>query len=175
MYWYGSHSFLNEYIQKNKCKRIMEIGVLNGENAVTMVKKAIQNFPSENVEYYGFDYFPDYRFKVISKKLGETGCKFKFFKGDTFNTLPKVVDTLPKMDLIFIDGSKSFSIAKSDWENSKKLMHEKTGVFVHNYEYSGVRQMVDNISREQYLVEIIHPQLDSDTAFIKKKELKGCW
>jgi len=28
---YGSHSFLNEYISENKCKRIMEIGVADGE------------------------------------------------------------------------------------------------------------------------------------------------
>ena len=147
----------------------MEIGVLNGENAVTMVRMAIQKFPPEEIEYYGFDYFPDYRFGVIEKKLEETGCKFKLFRGDTLDSLPKVVDDLPKMDLIFIDGSKSFLTAMSDWENAKKLMHEKTGVFVHNYEYSGIRKMVDNISRESYSVGIIHPQLDCDTAFIKKK------
>lgn len=147
----------------------MEIGVLNGENAVTMVRKAIHNFPPEKVEYYGFDYFPDYRFRIIEKILEETGCKFKLFKGDTFDTLPKVVDDLPKMDLIFIDGSKSFSTARSDWENSKKLMHEKTGVFVHNYDYSGVRQMVDNISREKFSVKLIRPPSDCETAFIKKK------
>jgi len=27
---YGSHSFLNEYIRRNKCKRIMEIEVADG-------------------------------------------------------------------------------------------------------------------------------------------------
>jgi len=28
--WYGSHSYLNEYIRENRCKKIMEIGVYNG-------------------------------------------------------------------------------------------------------------------------------------------------
>jgi hypothetical protein len=49
MPWYGSHSFLNEYIRKNNCKRIMEIGVLNGDNARKMVEVAIQTFPPDEV------------------------------------------------------------------------------------------------------------------------------
>jgi len=166
--WYGSHSFLNEYIRKNKCRRIMEIGVLNGENARTMVEVAIQHFPPEEVEYYGFDFFSGYGYHEVEQKLERTGCRFKLFKGDTMDTLPKVVKTLPKMDLIFIDGGKSYQNAKSDWENSKALMHDGTAVFVHNYEFSGVRRMVDNVSRDKYWVKIIHPQPDSDAALIKK-------
>jgi len=38
--WYGSHEYLNEFITENKCRRIMEIGVYNGENAVSMIKTA---------------------------------------------------------------------------------------------------------------------------------------
>ena len=29
MPWYGSRSYLNEYINENNCKKIMEIGVYN--------------------------------------------------------------------------------------------------------------------------------------------------
>jgi hypothetical protein len=54
---YGPHSFLNDYISKNKCKKIMEIGVADGENARTMVMVALRNFSPEEVEYYGFDFF----------------------------------------------------------------------------------------------------------------------
>ena len=96
MSWYGSHSFLNEYIRENTCKRIMEIGVYNGENARTMVETAIRNVRPSEVEYYGFDFFMDTRFREVRQKLEKTGCKFKLFKGDTFDTLPKVVTTLPK-------------------------------------------------------------------------------
>jgi len=165
--WYGSHSFLNEYILKNNCKRIMEVGVLNGDNARTMVEAAAQNFPPEEVEYYGFDFFSGSEFQVW-QKLEKTGCKFKLFKGDSGDTLPKAIKTLPKMDLIFIDGGKSYSEAKSDWECSKTLMHDGTAVFVHNYYFSGVRRMVDNISRDEYQVKVIHPSHDSETALIKK-------
>lgn len=147
----------------------MEIGVLNGENARTMVEVAIRNSPPEEVEYYGFDFFSGYEYHEVEQKLSGTGCKFKLFKGDTMDTLPKVVRTLPKMDLIFIDGGKSYQNARSDWENSRTLMHDGTGVFVHNYEFSGVRRMVDGISRDEYRVRIIHPTSDSDTALIQKR------
>jgi len=166
---YGSHSFLNEYIRGNNCKRIMEIGVADGENAIAMVEVAIQNFPPREVEYYGFDFFVGSTFHQVEEKLKRTGCKFKLFKGDTVETLPRAVQTLPKMDLIFIDGGKSYTEAKSDWENSKTLMHDETAVFVHNYEFSGVRRMVDNIPRARYQVKIVHSPLDSDTALITKK------
>jgi hypothetical protein len=73
------------------------------------------------------------------------------------------------MDLIFIDGGHSYPTVKSDWENSKSLMHNKTAVFFHNYNFSGVKQVVDNIPREQYQVEIIDPPSDYPTAHVKKK------
>lgn len=147
----------------------MEIGVLNGENARTMIETAIRNFSPEDVEYYGFDIFSEYDSLEVEKKLKTTRCKFRLFEGDTAEILPKVVMELPKMDLIFIDGDKSYVTAKSDWENSRVLMHDGTTVFVHNYEFPGVRRMVDSIPRDNYQVTIIHPQSDSDTAVIKKK------
>ncbi len=149
----------------------MEIGVADGENARTMVIVAIRSFSPEEVEYYGFDHFEgdDSRMEQVRQKLRETGCQFMLFKGDSLVTLPRVVKTLPKMDLIFIDGGHSFATVKSDWENSRSLMHDKTAVFFHNYDFSGVKRVVDNISREEYLVKIIHPSSDYDAAFVKKK------
>lgn len=126
---HGWHSFLNEYISENKCKRIMEIGVADGENARSMVEVAIRNFSPKEVKYYGFDLFgDDFRLKQVRQKLKETGCKFEPFKGDSVKTLPEVVKTLPKMDLIFIDGDHSYTTVKSDWENSRSLMHDETSV-----------------------------------------------
>jgi len=146
----------------------MEIGVLNGDNAKSMVEIAVKNSPPDKVEYYGFDFFVDHSSRQVGQKLEKTGCNFKLFEGDTVDTLPEAVKILPKMDLIFIDGGKSFPEAQSDWENSKTLMHDGTAVFVHNYEFSGVRRMVDNIPKDKYQVKIIHPSLEGETALIKK-------
>lgn len=169
---YGSHSFLNEYIRRNSCKKIMEIGVADGENARTMVTVTSRNFPAEVLEYYGFDTFVgnnDSQLERVRQKLKKTGCKFKLFKGDSMETLPKIVKELPKMDLIFIDGGHSYPTVKSDWENSKSLMHDETAVFFHNFDLSGVKRVVDGIPRETYHVKILHPPSDCETALVKKK------
>ncbi|MFQ5758533.1 MAG: class I SAM-dependent methyltransferase [Candidatus Bathyarchaeia archaeon] len=149
----------------------MEIGVADGENARKMLMVANRNFPAEEVEYYGFDTFgsnDDSQMKQVRQKLEKTGCEFKLFKGDSAKTLPKAVKNLPMMDVIFIDGGHSYATVKSDWENSKSLMHDKTAVFFHNYNFSGPKRVVDNISREEYRVEIIHPPMDYATALARK-------
>jgi len=174
---YGSHSFLNEYIRRNKCKRILEIGVADGGNARNMVGVAIRNFSPEEVEYYGFDLFSgdgDSRMEQVRQRLKDTRCKFQLFKGDSVKTLSEAVKTLPKMDLIFIDGGHSYATVRSDWKNSKSLMHNGTAVFFHNYDFSGPKKVVDNISREEYQVKIIHLLSDCDTALVKKKEFEAC-
>jgi deoxyribodipyrimidine photolyase len=72
----------------------MEIGVYTGENARTMVEAAARNVQPGEVEYYGFDFFMGARLREVRQKLEKTGCKFQLFKGDTVDTLPKVVTTL---------------------------------------------------------------------------------
>lgn len=147
----------------------MEIGVDNGDNAKNMIEVSKELFPSTEVEYYGFDTV-DYESQIrkVKENLSETGCKFKLFEGDTVNTLPKHIGELPLMDLIFIDGGKSYNTVKSDWEHSSLLMHDKTGVFFHNYSFSGVNQVVNNISEDKYKVKIIKPSDDYETALIQK-------
>ena len=145
MSWYGSHDYLNEFIEKNRCRRLMEVGVYNGDNALSMIKVAIRASPATEVEYYGFDFFSSYSTDRIGQKLGKTGCKLFLFEGKTLDTVPEAVKTLPMMDIIFIDGGKSFREAWSDWEASSKLMHPGTGVFVHNVGFSGVGRMVESV------------------------------
>ena len=106
----------------------MEIGVLNGENAKTMVEAALQNVAPTAVEYYGFDYFNRSQFNEVQSKLEKTGCTFALFQGDSTSTLPKVLHTLPKMDVIFIDGGKTRAEAFSDWDASKTLIGMNRGL-----------------------------------------------
>lgn len=147
----------------------MEIGVFNGDNAITMIKAALANVAPTAVEYYGFDFFNRSQFIEVQSKLEPTMCMFRLYKGDSTITLPKVLHTLPKMDVIFIDGGKSYTEASSDWNCSQTLMHKQTAVFIHNYEFFGVRRMVDHISREAFNVSILHPPGDAATAQIKIK------
>ena len=169
MCWYGSHDYLNEFIRENHCRRIMEVGVYNGENAVSMVKAAIKNRSPSEVEYYGFDFFSSHSTERIGRKLDETGCRYILFEGNTIDTVPEAAKTQQAMDIIFIDGGKSFSEAWSDWEGSSLLMHKGTGVFVHNVDFSGVGKMVDSIPEDRYEVEIFYPRFEGKVALIRKK------
>ena len=166
------HPFLYEYIRRNSCKKIMEIGVADGENARKMVTVASENFRVEEVEYYGFDVFGrynDFHMQRVRQKLHQTGCQFRLFKGDSVETLPEIVKQLPVMDLIFFDGGHSFLTVKHDWENSKTLVSDKTAVFFHNYDFPGPKRVIDNIPRDEYSVKILTPPSDSRTALVKKR------
>jgi predicted O-methyltransferase YrrM len=170
MPWYGSHPYLNKYIRENNCRKILEIGVYTGENAVRLAETAIENAADpQEVEYYGFDFFWESSSDQVGRKLEALGCRYELFEGNTLETLPNAVASLPKMDLIFIDGGKSFWEATSDWENAERLLHDRTGVYVHNAGFPGVRRMLARVSREQYKVEIFRAPSEGRVALITKK------
>jgi predicted O-methyltransferase YrrM len=148
----------------------MEIGVYDGDNAVAMVRVASEGSPSTEVEYYGFDFFVKYSRAQISRKLDETGCKYWLYEGDTLETLPQAINDLPLMDLIFIDGGKSYAEARSDWEHSRRLMHSGSAIYVHNYEFQGVKRMVEGISRREYDVSVIREPYEGLVALVKTKK-----
>ncbi|KXA91027.1 hypothetical protein AKJ40_04590 [candidate division MSBL1 archaeon SCGC-AAA259M10] len=150
----------------------MEIGVDTGDNAVSMVKSAMKNFPPEKIEYYGFDTFSgknNNQLERVKRRLSKTGCRFELYKGDSTETLPRNIGDLTKMDLIFIDGGHAYQVTKSDWENSKVLMHSNTAVFFHNYDFSGPKKVVDDIPRKKFNVEILDPPSDCRTGLVKTR------
>ena len=174
LYGYGFHVYLNDFIKKHNCKRIMEIGVYDAQNAINMIKSAICNSPASQVEYYGFDFFYNYSKEQIGKKLRVLGCKYQLIKGNSLITLPEVAKSMPLMDIIFIDGGKSYREASSDWKNSSKLMHSRTGVFVHNVNFWGVGKMVDEVPRDRFNVDLFFAPAEDKVALITyNKSKKG--
>ena len=167
---YGTHSFLNEYIRKNQVQKIMEIGVHNGRNARQMVEVAKESISPEEIEYYGFDYFKnERRMEEAKDNLSKTGCIFSLFKGGSADVLPSVVDNLPRMDVIFIDGGHDYETINSDWENSRKLMKEDTAVFFHNYNYGGTKKVIESILTDIFAVDVFSPSGDYKSVLVKKK------
>ena len=84
-------------------------------------------------------------------------------------TVPNAVIHLPKMDLIFIDGGKSYDVAWSDWVGSCKLMNSDTIVFVHNADFSGVNRMLHNVPGDRYSIELFNAPYEGKVAKILKK------
>ena len=163
---------LFETIKKNKCKRIMEIGTWNGEHALQMIEEAKKNSPAGKVEYYGFDLFEmldngtaleEYAkipptLEEVREKLAKTDAKISLYKGYTKETLPDVINDLPKMDLVFIDGGHSIETIENDWRYTQQVMDDHTIVIFDDYwnrEDAGCKKVVDAIDKTKYEVTIL--------------------
>lgn len=167
------YQYLKEIIEKNNCRKIMEIGTWNGNQAIRMIETAKKLYPASDIEYYGFDLFEllDEKtaleeltkvpppMKKVKKKLEKTGANIYLFKGDTKETLPKVINNLPKMDLVFIDGGHSIPTIKNDWEQVKKIMDDKTIVIFDDYYHKrddvGCKKIIEGIDANSYKVSIL--------------------
>lgn len=167
---------LFKIIQENKCRKIMEIGTWNGNHAVQMIKAANFNFPPRDIEYYGFDLFEDASDIILDKefakgsppslssveiKLGKTRAKIFLYKGNTREVLPKVVENLPTMDFVFIDGGHSVETIRKDWRNVQKVMDKHTIVIFDDYwniENAGCRGIVENLDKRKFKVEVLPPK-----------------
>jgi hypothetical protein len=160
-----------EFIRRHECKNILEIGLGVGENAEKMLELA-----GDDCNYYSFDNLsrPE-SWRAYMRLKGRKNVKF--YIGESRETLSKVVDNLPKMDLILIDGGHTYDVVKSDWEHCKKLMHSKTAVFFHDYlpKELEVKKAVDEID-SSFSVEIIRPRLGPPFALVRQRggvEVKG--
>lgn len=165
-------------VKQSKPSNIMEIGVWTGERAKKMIKIASEYKKTSQINYFGFDLFEvmdeDKFKKEISKqppkmeevksKLEKTGVRINFYKGDTTEVLPKVWESLPKMDFVFIDGGHSIETIDNDWRYVSKLMHKGSVVIFDDYWTNridaGAKTTVDRIDRNIYDVEIL-PVIDS--------------
>lgn len=162
------------YINKYRCRRMMEIGTWNGNHAVKMIETAKKHWLSREIEYYGFDLFEDINEETIKaemsrkppsmdevkKKLEETGVKIRLYKGNTLNTLSETANKLPKMDFIFIDGGHSIKTIQDDWEYSRRLIHNQTVVIFDDYwnrDDMGCRKIIDALNRQKFSIEILQP------------------
>ena len=166
------YKYLFEIIKNNKCKTIMEIGTWNGDHALQMIEKAKRYSLSNKIHYYGFDLFEllgsettlkefakiPPTLEVVTKKLQKANANIYLYKGYTKDTLPKVINELPKMDFVFIDGGHSLETIENDWKYVQKVMNEKTIVIFDDYwnrEDAGCKKVVEEIDKTEFDVKIL--------------------
>jgi predicted O-methyltransferase YrrM len=163
-------------IENLEAKQLMEIGTYRGKRGLQMIEAALKKHNPSDISYTGFDLFEpmdekQYAYEIskqplpevaIKERLEKTGARITLIKGNTLQSMPEAVPTLPKMDVIFIDGGHSYETIKNDWEWSEKLMHDKTAVIFDDYwlnRKDGSKPIVDAIDRNKFTVEIL-PILD---------------
>jgi FkbM family methyltransferase len=171
----GHHYYpIFTYLRMHPCRYIMDIGTHDGKNAIQMIKAAASKVPEAEISYYGFDLFEDITPAVWNHEFSpsnvydvsmvqsiiETGtsAKVKLFKGDTKKTLP-IMDQLPSMDLIYIDGGHSMETIRNDWYYASKLMKPSTVVIFDDYypelPFLGCKFLLDEIDKMKYDTEIL--------------------
>lgn len=162
----------------------MEIGTWAGDRARTMIRLAKWYWKADEIDYYGFDLFGQMTTERFAEekskwpptqqeadaKLRSTSANIHLYQGDTTEVLPSLVERLPKMDFIFIDGGHSLETIANDWHWASLLMHDKTVVVFDDYWLgrtdAGCKVMVDAIDRKKYTITL-WPVTDSfqKTAF----------
>jgi predicted O-methyltransferase YrrM len=162
---------LEATVKALRAKRILEVGVWNGERALDMISMAHRFH--DQVEYVGFDLFEDldeetYKYELSKKPpteayirelLTASGATVTLYRGNTLHTLPKATKELPPVDFIFIDGGHHPETIQNDWNYCKQLMHKGTVVIFDDYwrnrEDGGCKRIIDSIDREAYDVQVL--------------------
>jgi hypothetical protein len=164
------------YIRRKKPRKILEIGVHQGDFAKRMLNGLKQNNFSD-IEYTGIDLFaelqtseiykkektlwPDSRDAVYSKLNSEfPGLNIRLLSGFSDELLKKLFGE--KFDLIFIDGGHSRETVYSDWVLSQPLLAEQGVIYFDDYTNSkglrnsgfGINYVVDEIDNKQWAISI---------------------
>lgn len=121
-------------IDQIKPKKIVEVGVFNGDRAVLMSKTALKH--NKDVEYVGYDLFEEanhmtnteemnakknHSMSYVADKLGafqrdNIGFKFHLIKGNTRETLGgKTIEA----DFAYIDGGHTVETIRNDYDALK--------------------------------------------------------
>lgn len=169
------YRYLEQVVTERGARRILEIGTWDGTHGIAMIRAAATRVPVHTVEYYGFDLFElldretarrELSFtdapppmEVVREKLEATGARIRLFRGDTKETLPRVVSRLPTMDVIYIDGGHSLETVASDWRYAERLMDDRTVVLFDDYypdlDGVGCKRLVEEIDRERFAVTVL--------------------
>lgn len=146
---------------------ILEVGVASGRNAVKMIESAKRNFPAERITYFGVDFFSDYSKKIVREKLEETEAKFHLLRGDSKEVLDSFDESI---DFIYIDGGHDYITAKTDWINSKRIMSSQTRVLFDDLWNPDVKEVVNEISREEFHIKTLEPWKEWEMALVRREK-----
>jgi predicted O-methyltransferase YrrM len=144
---YSRYKYLYQIIADIKPKKILEIGIYNGKRTKEIINVA--QVYNKKIDYYGFDLFEDINKVKINNELSKkpksvkeinnliksnfNNVNLSLIKGDTKITLKKFLKKKIKIDFVFIDGGHSLSTIRSDWQNIKQLIHNKSVIVFDDY------------------------------------------
>ena len=130
---------INKILNDYKPINVLEIGFNSGHSSELFLEN------NNNINYLGFDIGINKQTLPMSDFMKlKYGNRFNLIIGDSIISLPEYIknNNSKKFDLIFIDGGHDYKIAKSDFDNCKKLSNEHTIIIFDDvmYDKSYIRE-----------------------------------
>lgn len=164
------------YIDKQKCRDILEIGVFNGHFARRMILAAAKHSVPDRINYVGVDLFESNFSNEIKLRevaltpnskddvgefLRDTGANIELYEGFSNEVLPALSDQ-HKFDLIVIDGGHSYETVKSDFFDTLRLLKDGGCIIFDDYTNLrgeihgkfGINKVIRNLPSGEFRVNI---------------------
>ena len=140
---------LYRIIQKNKIKRILELGLGDGQRAVRMIEMAQRQSPECRISYAGTDLFesrsqttrPGVTLKAAYQMLGATGARIHLIPGDPFSALSRTANTLSGTDLVVISACEDQQSSERAWFYLPRVIHPNSLVVREENRSGGATEM----------------------------------
>lgn len=124
-------------ICRHRVRKILELGIGNGQRAARMIELAGLFRPLPQIEFSGLDLFesrsaadgPGMSLKTAHRLLARTGARILLIPGDPYTGLAACASRLGPMDLVVISARLDPQSLARAWFYLPQLLHDRTQVF----------------------------------------------
>jgi hypothetical protein len=126
---------LDRVLRSGASRRIVEIGVGDGQRAKQILQLAVRLANGEPVSYTGIDLFESRSdrdgldLKQAYKLLRPTGARVQLVPGEPFSALAQVANCLQRTDLLIISADISADAMKRAWFYVPRMLHATSQIF----------------------------------------------
>ena len=128
-------------------RKLVELGLGNGQRALRMIEVARKASPDEQIRYVGLDRFelraaadsPGLSLIEAHQLLRGRGAKVQLVPGNPAEGLVRVANSLGKIDLLIVPAELDAEPFARMWFFVPRMLHERTLVFVEGRDENGER------------------------------------
>ena len=116
-------------------RRIVEIGVHDGERAEQLLEMAKRFHDVESIRYTGIDMFEARGedatpLKEVHSRLSATGATIRLVPGDASSALPRCANDLRGTDWVLISPDQEEAAIDRAWHFLPRMLHQKSEVWM---------------------------------------------
>lgn len=122
-------------MKAQKVRRIVEIGVHDGERAEQLLHMAMGFHDAEAIRYTGIDMFEARSenatpLKQVHSRLSATGASVRLVPGDAATALPRCANDLRGTDWVLISPDQESNSIDRAWHFLPRMLHQKSQVWL---------------------------------------------